>query len=564
MKGSRFMTHATQDELTATSAPPVDRRRWLALAVVVSAAFMAVFDQFVVNVAIPTMQRDLHASFAQIQFVIAGYALAYAVTLITGGRLGDIYGRKRLFMLGMAGFTLASALCGLAPGPELLVGARLVQGIGAALMSPQVLSIIQVTFPPNERGSALSVYGAAVGIASLAGQALGGFLIRADLFGLSWRVVFLVNIPIGIAALIAAKPLVHETRSPTALKLDLGGVAIITGGLFLLTFPLVEGRDAGWPLWAWLCLIASVPVIAGFVRFERWKTARDGAPLVVLSLFRERSFDAGLLVAFFFGAANPAMFFTLALYLQIGLHFSPLAAGLTFAPAPVGFFLAATLSGRLVRRLGSHLVQFAILMKAVAWTVIGIIAHRNGVSLHGAQLLPFMFIEGAGAGWTNPPLIGLSLAGVQNRDAGSAAGVLTTVQQIAGAMGVAIIGVIFFGALAHHAPVVSADLAPALRQEIASASLPALAITSTVADFQTCADDRARSRDPAITPTSCQVPTLQSPDPAARTPIADALQRANARNYADAYVTAMFVNVGTLLVALVCAFALPAPRSRTM
>ncbi len=202
---------------------------------------------------------------------------------------------------------------------------------------------------------------------------MGGFLIRANLFGLGWRVVFLVNIPIGIAALIAAKPLVRETRSPTARRLDLGGVAIITGALFLLTFPMVAGRDAGWPFWSWVCLAASVPAVIGFVRFERWKTARDGAPLVVLSLFRERAFSAGLFVAFLFGAANPAMFFTLALYLQIGLHYSPLAAGLTFAPAPIGFFVAATLSGKLVRRLGGRLVVFALLQKAVAWAIIGVI-----------------------------------------------------------------------------------------------------------------------------------------------------------------------------------------------
>ncbi|MCA1670622.1 MAG: hypothetical protein LC793_25215, partial [Thermomicrobia bacterium] len=182
-------------------------------------------------------------------------------------------------------------------------------------------------------------------------------------------------------------------------------------------------------------------------------------------------------------------------------------------------------------------------------------------TLHGIQLLPFMFIEGAGAGWTNPPLIGLSLAGILNRDAGSAAGVLTTVQQIAGAVGVALIGVIFFGTLAHHAPAVSADLAPGLRQQLAM-SLPAATVSSTVADFQTCADDRARSRDPAVTPASCHAATLQSTDPAANTAVAESLQRANARNYADAYVTAMFFNVGTLLLAFVCAFALPAPRAR--
>jgi len=557
MSPERFRAVTQTVPADVATAPELDARRWLALAVVVAASFMAIFDQFVVNVAIPTMQRDLHASFAQIQFVIAGYALAYAVTLITGGRLGDIYGRKRLFMIGMAGFTLASALCGLAPDPGWLVAARLVQGFGAALMSPQVLSIIQVTFPPHERSGALSVYGAVVGIASLAGQALGGFLIRADLFGLGWRVVFLVNIPIGIAALVAARPLVRETRSPTARRLDLGGVAIITGALFLLTFPMVEGRDAGWPLWAWVCLAASVPALVGFVLFEQWKTARDGAPLVVLGLFRERAFSAGLFVAFLFGAANPAMFFTLALYLQIGLHYSPLAAGLTFAPAPIGFFVAATLSGKLVRRLGGRLVMFALLQKAVAWAIIGVIVHRNGVTLHGVQLLPFMLLEGAAAGWTNPPLIGLSLAGIPNRDAGSAAGVLTTVQQIAGAIGVALIGVVFFGVLAHHAPTVSAAIAPALQRQ-----LPAMVARATIADFRTCADDRARSRDPAIAPPSCQAPTLQAADPPALAAIADALQRANARNYADAYVTAMFANVGALLLAFACALALPRAPSR--
>ncbi|MFN8511056.1 MAG: MFS transporter [Chloroflexia bacterium] len=542
----------------APTTPPGDARRWLALMVVVSASFMATFDQFVVNVATPAMQRDLHASFAQIQFVVAGYALTYAVTLVTGGRLGDIFGRKRLFMVGMAGFTLASALCGLAPGPGLLVAARLFQGLGAALMAPQVLSIIQVTFPAAERGGALSVYGAAVGLASLAGQALGGLLIRANLFGLGWRVVFLVNIPIGVAALLAAVPLVRETRSPTARQLDLGGVAIITGGLFLFSFPLVAGRDAGWPAWSWACLIAAFPVLAAFVWFERRKTIRDESPLVALDLFRQRTFAAGLGVAFPFGMANPAMFFTLALYLQIGLQFSPLAAGLTFAPAPVGFFLAATFSARLARVLGRRLVLIAILMKAGAWTAIGLLVIRDGASLHGLALAPLMLIEGAGAGWTSPPLIGLSLAGVTGRDAGAAAGVFTTAQQIAGALGVALIGVVFFGALAGQAPGIAADLAPGLRARLASA-LPDSAVSATVADFQRCVADRASSRDPAEPPASCQVATLRTADPAIAPAIGDTLQRANALSYAHAHAIALFCCVGTLILASLASLTFPAP-----
>jgi MFS family permease len=462
----------------------------------------------------------------------------------------------------MAVFTLASACCGLAPDPSLLVIARLVQGLGAALMGPQVLAIIQVTFPPRERPSALSVYGAVVGISSLAGQALGGFLIRADLFGLSWRVVFLINIPIGIAALAAATVLLPETRSETARRLDLGGVAIITAGLFLLVFPMVEGRDAGWPTWASVCLIASVPTIAAFVAFERWLTARGGSPLVVLSLFRARSFVSGLGVAFLFGAANQAMFFTLALYLQIGLHFSALAAGLTFAPAPVGFFCAATLSGRLSRRLGGRLIAIALLMKAAAWTAIALFAHRSGASLSGAWLIPFMFVEGAGAGWTNPPLIGAVLTGVPHADAGSASGVLTTFQQISGAIGVAVIGVLFFVALGGSGDRVAATSAPALRQELVAAGLPSATIDRTLADYQACVRDRAHSRDPAVAPASCQQPTLAPGTPAAASAVTGALNAANARTYADAYEAGMYVNVGLLLLCVPLALMLPTPPSR--
>jgi len=352
-----------RDQSAAPSAltiPPTDARRWLTLAIVLGGTFMALFDVFVVNVAVPTIQRDLRASFAQVQFVLAGYSLAYAVMLITGGRLGDVYGRKRLFMLGMAGFTLASALCGLAPSPTLLVAARIIQGLSGAAMTPQVLSTIQVTFAPQERGRAFGVYGAVAGIAGSAGQVFGGLLIRADLFGLSWRPVFLVNLPIGVAVLIAAAGFLPESRSATAPRLDLGGVGILSVGLFLLTYPLVEGRDAGWPAWAWLCLVASVPVLVAFVLFERRTTARNGSPLVVLRLFRARAFVAGLLVSLPFNAAGAASFFILALYLQLGLHYSALAAGLIFAPGALGFFVAATFSVRFIPKLGSQLIAIGL------------------------------------------------------------------------------------------------------------------------------------------------------------------------------------------------------------
>ncbi|MDQ6833614.1 MAG: MFS transporter, partial [Chloroflexota bacterium] len=354
------MAHVVPADSSTSTVPRIDTRRWLTLVLVLGGTFMTFFDLSVVNVAIPTVQRDLHASFAQVQFVIAGYALTYAVTLITGGRLGDIYGRKRVFMLGMAGFTLASALCGFAPSPDLLIGARLIQGLAAAVMTPQVLSIIQVTFTPEVRSRALGIFGAVVGVAAMLGQVLGGLIIRANLFGFSWRPIFLVNLPVGIGALAAATFLLAESRSATARRLDLGGVCIVTLGLFLLIYPLVEGREAGWPLWTWLCLLAALPVLVAFVAFEQWMTKKVGSPLVVLRLFRLPAFVAGLRVQCAFTCANAAFLFTLALYLQLGLHFSALAAGLTFGPAPVAVLIVAPLAGKLAADLGRRLIVSGI------------------------------------------------------------------------------------------------------------------------------------------------------------------------------------------------------------
>ncbi|MDQ6832075.1 MAG: MFS transporter [Chloroflexota bacterium] len=429
------MVHATSADVSTPAIPRIGAHQWLTLAIVLGGTFMAVFDLFVVNVAIPTIQRDLHANFAQIQFVLAGYALAYAVLLVTGGRLGDVYGRKRLFMLGMAGFTLASALCGFAPVPTLLVTARIVQGLAAAAMTPQVLSTIQVTFAPQERGRAFGVYGAVTGIAGSSGQALGGLLIRADLFGLSWRPVFLVNLPIGVAVLIAAACFLTESRSATAPRLDLGGVGILSAGLFLLIFPLVEGRDAGWPAWAWLCLAASVPVLVAFVLFERRKTVRDGSPLVVLRLFHARAFVAGLLVTLPNNAAGAASFFLLALYLQLGLHFSALAAGLIFAPGALAFFLAATVSVKLTPKLGSRMIAVGLAILIAAGVLGSIVVHRTGEAPAPLLLALVSVIQGIGAGSASPPLIGAILAGIDRDDAGAASGVLATTQQIGSALG---------------------------------------------------------------------------------------------------------------------------------
>ena len=258
--------------------PPTDPARWWALAAVLSAAFLGPLDFFIVNIAIPSIQNNLGATAAQIQLVITCYGLTYAVLLVTGGRLGDIWGRKKMFMIGMGGFTIASALCGFAHSPVALIFGRVLQGVMGAMMSPQVLSIIHVSLPPHERRLAFGIFGVVVGLGAFAGNVLGGELIKANILGLGWRPIFLVNLPIGMIALFGAYHWVRESRSPHALKLDPGGVVLATVTLFLMVFPFVEGREAGWPAWAFICLAASVPLTVIFILYERRVHDRGGSP----------------------------------------------------------------------------------------------------------------------------------------------------------------------------------------------------------------------------------------------------------------------------------------------
>jgi EmrB/QacA subfamily drug resistance transporter len=425
--------------------PAPDPRRWVALGVILTASILGVLDFFIVNIAIPPIRSDLQASYAQIQLMLAGYGLTYAVFLVTGGRLGDIYGRKRMFMIGVTGFTVASALCGLAPGPGTLIVARIFQGVAGAVMFPQVLSIIQVSFPPRERSIAFGIFGMVMGIGSFAGNVLGGFLIDANLFGLGWRPVFLVNLPVGIVAFLATAYLVHESRSARAPRLDPGGVVLATLGLFMFIYPLVEGREAGWPLWAFACLAASVPVLALFILYERRVEARGGAPLVELRLFHDRVFVAGLCAALGFYGGLSMFFLAITLFVQNGLQFSPRATGLTFAPFALGFLTASSLGIKWTRALGSRAINLGAALMILGLIGIVWLARSKGTSIRGAELWPLLLLYGTGQGFVMPTLISAILSGIPSSFAGSASGVLTTVQQIALAVGIAIIGTVYFG-----------------------------------------------------------------------------------------------------------------------
>ena len=465
---------------------------------------MQLVDISIVNVAIPSIQRELHASYGQIQLVLVLYQLGFAATLITGARLGDIYGRKRLFMIGMAGFTTASAVCGAAPSPEVLIIGRLVQGIFSGLMFPQVLSVIQVTFAPRDRGKAFGIFGATIGIATIAGPLLGGTLIELDIAGLDWRTIFYVNVPIGIAALIGAWFLLDESKAPDAPRLDIPGVFIITAALLLLIYPITIGRDRGWPWWVFVMILASLPLFAFFVAYERRRTRRHQSPLIVMSLFDDRAFRVGLVLSFAFFAGIPAFFFTFSVYLQIGQGFGPLRAGLTTLPFAFGAAVGSTLSDRLTRRLGKRVLSLGVSLLIVGMVGVWLTVTTVGVHPHQYDFIPAFLVCGLGLGFFIAPVITIILAGIHAEGAGSASGVLSTAQQVGGALGVAIIGVVLFGLVGFHAGSAIDDVSAQLDQQLTAIGVPAEARTAIESSFATCFTDRANATDPAAIPDSCK------------------------------------------------------------
>jgi EmrB/QacA subfamily drug resistance transporter len=431
-----------------TAPDLADRRRWLALAVVFTAAFMDLVDVTIVNIAVPSIERDLATSFGAIQWITAGYAIAFAAGLITGGRLGDIYGRKRLFLIGIAGFTVASALCGFAANPQMLVGARLLQGAMAAMMVPQVLAIIHVTFPAHERGKVFGMFGAVVGLGAVTGPLLGALLTQWNLFGLEWRPIFLINLPVGIAGVILGRKFIAESKAPKALRLDLVGVVLVTLGLLMLIYPLTRGRELNWPLWGHLCMAGSLVVFAVFVMYEKSKTRKDGSPLVELSLFKVKSFAAGIAVQLTFGIVLGIFFLVWTLYMQLGLGWSPLRAGLTGLPFSLGVAAAAGLSvQKLVPRFGRKVLQAgALTMIAGLLLYIGV-AGRYGAGIHPWQMLLPLLVMGVGMGLIVAPLTDVVLSGVPREHSGSASGLINTTMQMGNALGLGLVSVVFFGVI---------------------------------------------------------------------------------------------------------------------
>ncbi|GAA1271241.1 MFS transporter [Kitasatospora nipponensis] len=414
------------------------------LPVVLVATFMTTLDFFIVNVAIPSLQVELRAGPAAVQWVVAGFGLALAAALITAGRLGDRFGRRRMFALGLLCFTAASAACGLAPSAGTLMAARVAQGLAAALMGPQVLAILRTSFAGPAQARAFGMYGLTMGIGAVLGQLIGGLLIRADLFDLGWRACFLINVPVGLATLGFVRRAVPESRAPHRTGLDLPGTVLITTALVALVLPLIQGRAQGWPLWTWLCLAGSAVLLALFAVHQR-RLAVD--PVVDPRLLRARPFAAGILAQLAFNFGQGSFFLVLAVYLQQGHGMDALGSGLLFTTIGAGYLLTSTTAHRTAARLGRQTIALGALLMAAGLVLLALAAHGTGPADSAWGLAPGLFVDGLGMGLVIAPLTGSVLGGVAPELVGSAAGVLATVQQVGGALGIALIGNLFYGSL---------------------------------------------------------------------------------------------------------------------
>jgi EmrB/QacA subfamily drug resistance transporter len=417
--------------------------RWAAFVVLLIGGFLPPLDFFVVNVALPSVRDSLGASPAQVQLVISGYAASYAVFLITGGRLGDLFGRRRMFVIGLASFTATSALCGFAPSAGVLVIGRVLEGVAAALLGPQVLAAIRSLYTDRELGRALGLYGAMIGLAAAAGQFLGGFLTQLDLFGFGWRSVFLINVPIGVATVIGAFALVPPIGPLGRPKLDFGGAALVSLALGCLVLPLSEGRQQGWPVWTF-AMLAAVPVlVAALVWFERLVKRAGGMPLIDLDLFRIPSFRRGVLVAtlFFFTAAFYLLF---AIYQQAGRGMDPLATGIAILPYGIGLFLGPLASTPLPLRLRPHLLGIGMAIEVLGYAAIMV---AGFALLEGWLLSALLFVTGFGQGIAMPRLFATVLGEVPPAQAGLASGLVNSCLQAGAAIAVAAIGSLFFAVL---------------------------------------------------------------------------------------------------------------------
>ncbi|MGJ0121530.1 DHA2 family efflux MFS transporter permease subunit [Williamsia sp. MIQD14] len=558
------MTSTSTDDATTTVA----RRAWPAFAACLVAVFMQMVDTTIVNIALPDLTTDLGASSADQLLVLTVYTLAFACTLMTASRIGERLGRRRVFIAALAGFTLASLLCGTAAGPGELIAARGLQGACAAFASAQTIAIISAIFPRARHGLVFGVYGATAGVAAMLGPVLGGALVGLDAFGLGWRTIFLVNLPFGIIACVIAARAMPPVVGTLRESLDAVGVALSTVGLFLLIYPLSTGREKGWPVWLLGMLVLSVAVLVAFVLHERALLRRGGAPLLRLDLFAERSFAVGAVLSLLFFSVFTAFFFTVSITTQFGLGYSPLHTGLITLPFALGAAVGSLLSPLVVTRIGPRTLTVGMVVFAVsvAWMAVVIDPARHDIAL--ATLIAPLVLGGLGTGIFVAPLQAVILSGTTSRTVGSASGTIPTVQQIGGSVGLAIIGIVFFALVGSASSAGASAGADDLRTRLGDTAVPAVAQPVVVSRFSDCVSRQLSSPRPEVSPPGCSTQagaaTEAGPQAAiiraAQPALQPAARVAAARAFLEAFSTIMWIICAT--AAAVAALSLAVPRAR--
>jgi EmrB/QacA subfamily drug resistance transporter len=534
------------------------KTRKIAMTVVALAFIMDLLDSTIVNIAIPSIQANLGASYTAIQWLVAGYALAFALLLITGGRMGDVYGYRKIFMIGVGGFTLASLVSGIAWNPTVLIGARLLQGAMAALMVPQVMSMMQVMYPPEERGQVNGLFGGMAGIAASLGPVIGGLLIKANIFGLDWRPIFLINIPVGLFALWAAPKYLPPGKSAHPLKLDIVGTGIVMLALALIVFPLIQGRELGWPAWTFWSMLASLPIFAIFALWQAHKQRTDRSPLVLPALFKKPSFSLGLITNVVFEGVMIGYFLISTLMLQIGLGFSVVKAALTGIPLSIGIAATfAVLGAKVIPKLGRYSVTLGTLVMGAGLIYVTWAFQHFGVNTNPWEIIPGLLPIGIGMGLIMMPVFAVVLNDVDHNHAGSASGVLSAVQQLGGAIGVAAIGVVFFGQLTAYAGPSVDKATPQLQAALTQQHIPAAYQAPILDGFKTCYTDRVNEKDSSVTPDSCKQTQGAPANPELQRALQDAAKSAVNTNFTHAFKTGATYALSLLVVVFGLSFLLP-------
>ncbi|MGW6130880.1 MFS transporter [Cellulomonas sp. NPDC055163] len=461
---------------TGTPSAVIPRTTWLALVVLLAGMFMALLDTTIVNVALPTIRESLDASEATLSWIISGYALAFGLALIPAGRIGDRYGHKWVFFTGLAIFTAASLACGLASDSVHLIVARVVQGVGGGIFVPAVTAFIQLLFPPQVRGKAFAIMGAVIGVSSALGPIVGGLLIEALGDENGWRWIFAVNLPIGVAALVAAAVLLPAGAEGKTTSADLVGLVLVSASLVAILVPLIQGQDAGWPLWTFLSIGGGVVLLVLFALWERRVAAGGVEPLVPPHLFSHPAFTGGAILALVFFAGFTSIFFTISILWQAGLGHSALASGLVSIPFAAGTVVGASQSDRLAARLGRTVLVIGAGLLAVGLIALyAVLLIVPAADLTNWDLLGPLLVAGLGSGLFIAPNARFIVATVDRSEAGAASGVIGVMQRIGSAIGIAIIGSVLFGNLGEiRGP---ADVAEAFGQ----GARPALAVSAAFA-----------------------------------------------------------------------------------